>query len=379
MNCPACGAANPDDKEFCGDCGAHLDTGEMPADQAAPADAAGAVEPEEEPSSMPDSPYVETTAIPHEQYVPTPVAPPTGTYEPPSQPPAQPAYQAPQTPPAYQQPPAQTTYSTQPAYQQPPTQPSYGTPPAAPPKKKTGLIIGIVAGVILLCILGCCITLFLIPTDDETTTTDEDTIVVEAEGERGRIEISEEEGFTDSMDALTDVADQYYRGEDWWYIEIAVEDDYEEYYITPDEATYDKGVILEQRNGEWFVTDVYTVDMSQVAVEEGTGTGEEAAASDLSDEDAAALTVDAMLVAIMEGRIDDAYALTTTPLYDYDLSVLTGEYTDWEFLGVEIQEDGSAVVIFTMYWSDGTTENVGALVLLEGGTWYVSDIGSADE
>lgn len=336
MDCPACGAENPDGKEFCGDCGAHLTTGEPHEDQATPTDAPGPTEPYEEPPTLPDSPYVETTAIPHEQYAATPVAPLVASYEQPAQ-----------------------------------------TPPAPPPKKKTGLIIGIVAGVVLLCILGCCITLFLIPTDDETTSNG--TVVSEAEGERGRIEISEEEGFASSMDALTDVADQYYRGDDWWYLEIAIEDDYEEYYITPDETTYDKGVILEKRNGEWFVTDVYTVDMSQVAVEEGTGTGEGAAASDLSDEDAAAMTVDAMLVAIMEGRIDDAYALTTTPLYDYDLSVLTGEYTDWEFLGAEIQDDGSAVVIFTMYWSDGTTENVGALGVREEGTWYVSDIGSADE
>lgn len=374
MNCPACGAENPDGKEFCGDCGAHLSTGEPHEDQAPPTDAPGPTEPHEEPPPLPDSPYVETTAIPHEQYAATPVAPPVASYEQPAQtPPAQPAYQA---PPASYQAPAQPSYQAQPTYQQP-AQPTYGTPPAPPPKKKTGLIIGIVAGVVLLCVLGCCITLFLIPTDDETTTND--TVVSEAEGERGRIEISEEEGFASSMDALTDVADQYYRGDDWWYLEIAIEDDYEEYYITPDETTYDKGVIIEKRNGEWFVTDVYTVDMSQVAVEEGTGTGEGAAASDLSEEDAAAMTVDAMLVAIMEGRIDDAYALTTTPLYDYDLSVLTGEYTDWEFLGAEIQDDGSAVVIFTMYWSDGTTENVGALVVREEGTWYVSDIGSADE
>lgn len=320
MNCPACGAENPEDKEFCGDCGAHL--------------------PQE-------TPYVQATAIPHEQYAAGAVPPP--------QVPAQPAYQ-----------PAQPTYTP--------------TPPAAPPKKKTGLIVGIVAGVILLCIAGCCITLFFIPTDDETTTTDEDqnTIVVEAEGERGKIEISEERGFADSMDALTDVADQYYRGDDWWFIEIALEDDYEEYYITPDEATYDKGVILEKRDDEWFVVDVYTVDMSQVAVEEGSG-GDSTATGDLAPEDAAAMAVDAMLVAIMEGRLEDAYALTTSPLYDYDLSVLTGSYTDWEFLGAEIQDDGSAVVIFTMYWSDGTTENVGALVFQESGVWLVSDIGSADE
>lgn len=369
MKCPACGADNPDGKEFCGDCGVHLTTGAAPPEPGPPAEGPvsenvqGVLEPVEEPPAMPESPYVQSTAIPHEQYVPTPVAPPTAA-EPGYQPPAQPVYQQP----TYQPPPAQ------PAYQQP------ATPPPAPPKKKTGLIIGIVAGVVLLCLLGCCITLFFIPTDDETTTTeDENTIVVEAEGERGKIEISEEQGFASSMDALSDVADQYYRGDDWWYVEIAIEDDYEEYYITPDEATYDKGVILEKRDNEWFVTDVYTVDMSQVAVEEGTGTGDETVTTNLTPEEAAATAVDTLLLAILDGDMETAYAVTTTPLFDYDLSVLTGEYTDWEFLGAEIQEDGSAVVIFTMYWSDGTTENVGALVVLEGDTWLVSDMGSADE
>ncbi len=331
MKCPACGAENPEGKEFCGDCGARL-------------------------------PHEDATAIPHEQYAAAAVPPP------PSMPqPASPA-----------QPPAPPTYTTT----QPPAQPAYTQiPPPAPPKKKTGLVVGIVAGVILLCVMGCCITLFFIPTDDETTTTDGDgkTTVVEAEGERGKIEISEEQGFADSMDALGDVAEQYYRGEDWWYVEISLEDDYEEYYITPDETTYDKGVILEKRGDEWFVVDVYTVDMSQVAVEEGSGADTSAATSDLAPEDAAAIAVDGMLVAIMEGRLEDAYTFTTAPLYDYDLSVLTDSYTSWEFLGAEIQDDGSAVVLFTMYWSDGTTENVGALVLQEGDAWLVSDIGSADE
>lgn len=356
MNCPACGAENPEGKEFCGDCGAHL------AQDAVPAEPEGTPDPvpagdDDGHSNIPESPYVQTTAIPHEQYAAGSVP----------QPPAQQAYQAasPPAPPQYQ--------AAQPTYAQ--------ASPAAPPKKKTGLIIGLVAGVILLCVLGCCITLFFIPTDDETTTTgeDENTLVVEAEGERGKIEISEEQGFADSMDALSDVAEQYYRGEDWWYVEITLEDDYEEYYITPDEATYDKGVILEKRDDEWFVVDVYTVDMSQVAVEEGSGADTSAATSDLAPEDAAAMAVDGMLVAIMEGRLEDAYTFTTAPLYDYDLSVLTDSYTSWEFLGAEIQDDGSAVVLFTMHWSDGTTENVGALVLKEGDAWLVSDIGSADE
>ncbi|MDO8847104.1 MAG: hypothetical protein Q7W51_01775 [Coriobacteriia bacterium] len=366
MICPACGAANPEDKEFCGDCGVHLTTGEVPAaPEPGPDEAVQGVLEEPAPTSrVPESPYVQTTAIPHEQYSATPVAPPTSGYQ------QQPANEQP----AYQQ-----TPSSQPTYQQqaPSAQPTYSAPPATPPKKKTGMIIAIVAGVILLCILGCCVTLFFIP-DDETTTDDENSIVVEQEGERGRIEISEEQGFESSMDALTDVADQYYRGEDWWYVEITMEDGYEEYYITPDEATYDKGVILESRNGEWFATDVYTVDMTQVAIEEGA----DEPATDttaLTAEEAAAWTVNEMLLAIMEGRIDDAYTFTTTPLYDYDLSELTGEYTDWEFLGAEIQEDGSAVVLFTMYWSDGTTENVGALLVVGDEGWYVSDIGSADE
>jgi hypothetical protein len=315
---------------------------------------------------MPESPYVQTTAIPPEQYAAGAAPPPPVDPQYPA-PPAQPQYGA--TPP-----PVQAQYQ--------PAQPPYApAPPAAPPKKKTGLIIAIVAGVVLLLVMGCCITLFFIPTDEETTTTSEDsnTIVVEAEGERGKIEISEEQGFADSMDALGDVAEQYYRGADWWYVEIAVEDDYEEYYITPDEATYDKGVILEKRDDEWFVVDVYTVDMSQVAVEEGSGAGASAVTSDLAPEDAAAMAVDAMLVAIMDGRLEEAYSLTTTPLSGYDLSVLTGSYTDWEFLGAEIQEDGSAVVLFTMYCTDDTPENVGALVLQEGDVWLVSDIGSADE
>jgi hypothetical protein len=334
MKCPACGADNPDDKEFCGDCGVHL-TPEQTA-----AEAAG----------VPEPPYVETTAIPHEQYAaataPPPVETNQGAYQPQPQP-------------------------TQPVYQQPAYAPPPSAPPAAPPKKKTGLIIAIVAGVVLLCLLGCCITLFLIPTDDTT----DDTNVTQDDDQ---IVISAEEGFASSMDALSDVADQYYRGDDWWYLEIAIEDDYEEYYITPDETTYDKGVILEKRNGEWFVTDVYTVDMSQVAVEEGTGTTD-TDTTGMTDEEAAATAVDTLLLAIMEGRMEDAYAVTTSPLYDYDLSVLTGEYTGWEFLGAEMQEDSSVVVVFTMYWSDGTTENVGALVVPGDLAWYVSDMGSADE
>ncbi|MRS12541.1 MAG: zinc ribbon domain-containing protein [Actinobacteria bacterium] len=289
MNCPACGALNPDGKEFCGDCGAHL---------------------------------------PHDAVAAGPAA---------------------------------------------------ETPPPPPPKKKTGLIIGIAAGVLALCLLGCCITLFLIPTDDTTDTTsaDSDTIVVEAEGERGKIVIHPEQGFSDSMDALTDVADQYYRGADWWYLEIVIEGEKEEYYITPDETTYDKGVILEKRDGEWFVTDVYTVDMSQIAVEEGTDTTADTTTAS-TPEEGAATAVNALLLAMMEGRIDDAYAVSTPPMSDYDLSVFTGEFTDWEFLGADVQDDSSVVVLFTMTWSDATQSNAAAVVIEDSGAWYVSDMSDTE-
>ena len=290
MDCPACGARNPDDKEFCGDCGTHLPGAAIPAQPTPP-----------------------------QQYAPV--------------------------------------------------------PPTPPKKKRTGTIIAIVAAIILLCAFSCCMLLFVLPGDSDP---DGGDIVVEAEDGRGRIEIKEEQGFESSMKALEDVADQYYRGDEWWYLVIGEEDDYEEYYITPDEATYDKGVILEKRNEQWFVSDVYTVDMSQVAIEEGE---DEPATdtADLSDEEAAAWTVNELLLAILDGRMDDAYDLTTTPLYDYDLSELTGQYDDWEFIGAEIQNDGSVMVIVTLHWVDDTQENVAALVVAENGTWYVSDLGSADE
>ncbi|MBN1192805.1 MAG: zinc ribbon domain-containing protein [Coriobacteriia bacterium] len=299
MNCPACGAENPANQEFCDSCGAHL---------------------------------------PHE------VAPPAA---PPVEPPPIPASPSPApTPPA---------------------------PSPTPPKKKlTGPVIGIVAALVLLCALGCCIGSFALFNDDSTD--GEDTVVVDEESDRGRIEISEERGFATSMDALEDAADQYYRGDDWWYLEISTEDDYEEYYITPDEATYDKGVIIERRNREWFVTDVYTVDMSQVALQETEPTSEE----DTTPEEWAVWTVNEFMTAISEGRVDDAYALTTTPMSDYDLSALPNTYTNVEFIGAELQRDDSVIVIFTLTWEDDSTENVAATCVAENSSWYVSDMGSAD-
>lgn len=317
MKCPACGVENPEDKDFCGDCGARL-----PEEVAAPA-----------------APPAEAPA------------------------PAAPAYQAP--PPAYQTPPAG----------------AYAPPaPAAPKKKLSGPVIAIVAGVLVLCALSCCIGGFLVfkPEKPEKKTEDPTKIVVKEEPNRGKIEISKEQGFETSMDALTDVAQQYYQGEDWWYLALSEEDDQAEYYITPDETTYDKGVILERRDDEWFVTDIYTVDMSQVEVtpeEDPTTENTE----DITPEEWAAWTVNELLTALTEGRIEDAYTFTMQPLSDYDLSEFTGQIDSWEFLGAEVQDDGSVVVLWTMYWTDGTSNNVGGIVQAGDEAWYVSDMASAEE
>jgi hypothetical protein len=321
MKCPSCGAENPDGKEFCGDCGAKL--------------------PDEVPAAVPEPP-----AAP-------PVAPPPAYTPPATAPVAPPAYTAPVAPVA--------------------------PVPAAPKKKLTGPVIAIVVGVLLLCCISCGIGGLFLFKDNGKTTEDTDpkkTIVVDdKEKDRGKISISKEQGFAEPMDALSDIAQQYYKGADWWYVTIAEEDAKVEYYITPDETTYDKGIIVEKTGDEWFVTDIYTVDMTQVE----PPTTEPADETDVTPEEYAAYVVDQLLTALYEGRVDDAYAYTMQPLSDYDLSELSGQFDSWEFLGADEQDDGSVVVLLTMYWSDGTQNNVGAQCQWGDTDMYVSDMASAEE
>lgn len=108
MNCTQCGYQNPEDSRFCRQCGAPLQSQGETAPQPAPA--------------QPDPSETQTQQPP--QY----------------QPPQQEAYAPPPQPP-YNQPPQ--PYAQQPYTQQPPYQ-------GAPKKKKTGLIIGLIAGGVVL-------------------------------------------------------------------------------------------------------------------------------------------------------------------------------------------------------------------------------------
>ncbi len=322
MKCSACGAENPDGKEFCGDCGADL---------------------------TPDSPPV----VPENVEVPSPA----------------PEVVAAPTPVAAPQPVA--------AYAAP--APQYAATPAAAPKKKlTGPIVAIAAGLVLLLLLSCCIGGFLLfkkkPVKTEKTETKTE-IVVKPEIGRGEIVISKEKGFSTAMDALSDVAEQFYQGKDWWYVALNEADDRVEYYITPDETTYDKGVVIELKEGEWFSTDIYTVDMSKVKVQEDPP----ANTDDLTPEEWAAWSVNEFMIAIQEGRVDDARDLAAPPLSESDLSQIPGDWTDIEYLGAEAGETGDVAVVFTITWADGTKENAGAVVVPEGDGWYVSQLGSLDD
>lgn len=320
MKCSACGAENPDGNEFCGECGTAL----QPVSSPAVAQNAEAVPP-----------------APGVPAAPAPVA-------------------APQ-------------------YAAPAAAPQYAAAPAAAPKKKlTGPIVAIAAGLVLLLLLSCCIGGYLLlrkkPVETEKTETNTE-IVVKPEVGRGEIVISKEKGFPTAMDALADVADQFYQGKDWWYVVVTEEDNRVEYYITPDETTYDKGVVIELTDSEWFSTDVYTVDMSKVNIEKTEPTGDE----DITPEAWAAWTVNEFMVAIQEGRMDDAYDLTAPPLSDLDITQLPTDWKDIEYIGAESTEEGDVVVIFVITWEDNSTENVGALVIPGDDGWYVSDMGSADQ
>ena len=116
--------------------------------------------------------------LPDGAMTPTPQTPQPGTY--PQPPPAQPQYPQPQSPdPQYPQP-----QYPQPQYPQPGGAPygqapqgQYGQPPAIPPapKKRTGLIVGIIVGVLFLCALGGCAGLLLFASGSSSNSTDEAT------------------------------------------------------------------------------------------------------------------------------------------------------------------------------------------------------------
>lgn len=319
MKCSACGVENPDGNEFCGGCGADLTPGSPPV-------------------------------VPENVGVPSPA-------------PGAPAAPAPVAAPQYAAAPAAA--------------PQYTAPAATAPKKKlTGPIVAIAAGLVLLLLLSCCIGGYLLfrkkPVKTEKTETKTE-IVVKPEIGRGEIVISKEKGFPTAMDALADVADQFYQGKDWWYVVVTEEDNRVEYYITPDETTYDKGVVIDLQDGEWFSSDIYTVDMSKINVEKTEPTDEE-----VTPEAWAAWTVNEFMLAIQEGRTDDAYNLTAPPLSDLDITQLPTDWKDIEYIGAESTDEGDVVVIFVITWDDNSTENVAALVIPGDDGWYVSDMGSAD-
>ena len=213
--CPACGADYRPGEKFCQNCGAKLPT-EAPA---APVYAAPVKAPAAPTYETPAAP-VEAPAAPTYQAPAAPVynAPAVPMYQQPAAPvnnaPAAPAYQAPAAP-AYQQPAAPAYENKAPAapvnnapaapmYRQPaaPTyqapaapaasgfQPAPGyaqaqynpnnTPDAAPKKKKTGLIIGLIAGgVALLAIIAVVLLLVLSSSSPDSVSLSETSLSLE--------------------------------------------------------------------------------------------------------------------------------------------------------------------------------------------------------
>jgi hypothetical protein len=317
MKCPVCSVENPDGKEFCGDCGAPL---------------------------------------------PEPVAPATVEAPAPTPTPATPAAAAPAPTPA-------------PQYQPPAAAQPVAAPAASTKFKLTAPIALILAGVILLGLIGCGVGAFLIFKKPAKTVITEDPtkIVVKEEPGRGEIVIRKEKGFGTAMEALADLAEQFYKGADWYSVIVSEEDARVEYYITPDETTYDKGVVIELKDVGWLVTDTYTVDMSKIQIKEEPPKKDD----EYPPEVWAAYAVDQLLTALKEGRYDDALAMTTQPLSDTDLTQIPTNWTNIEYVGSNAQEDGNYIVIFTITWEGGTDESAGAIVMpTTDQGWLISQLGS---
>lgn len=317
MRCPVCGTEDSTPAEFCASCGAPLPR---------------ATEPQQ---ARPD-------AAPGQGPVAAPVTPP---YPVPS---------------AYPTPAAHVTADDLPVEVQ--------------ERRFKNILGAVIVGVLAVAIVGGGIAAYVLTRDKD----EKDPQVASKKEEGEKLDIRTERGFDTALDALSDAGVQYY-GEDaeWWYYPLVEEDDIAEYWLGTSDGDWERGVILEARNDEWFVSDTYTVNPQDVEPEDPAG-------DDVTAEEAAAWALNEFILAMYEGRYEDMMAVTSSPLSEFAAEELVeifapADLTDFEITGAEAYDDGTAIVAFNLGYSDGTFYEIGAICTLgDDGYYYVSDIGELE-
>lgn len=296
MDCRNCGAVMGAGDVFCGNCGAQADAG-------APA----AAEP--------------TQQMPAVTQTPPPAAQPTQVMP-----------QVTQAPPLY--PPA--TPSAHPV-----TQTAVGV--GAPVKKgpNVALIVGVVAGgLLLLALLGAALVfggLALFRSSDDPV-----VAPVESEVSTPAATAPAEGVFATALEAAqSEVPDGY-------VLELSEETDVRKvYWIGPPASEWEAIVVVEQADGGWRVAETSAFN----AAAEGFSSGDAGATE-------AQQLVTSFLTAIKEDRPGDAQKSTISPFREDPASaaVSNGEFQQFSIDSVEPRDDGTFWVYTTEVWSWGTNQ-----------------------
>ncbi|MDZ4655720.1 MAG: zinc ribbon domain-containing protein [Coriobacteriia bacterium] len=256
MECPTCGKPIGDGQAFCGECGARIEASE-------------------------------------------PVA---------ATPPAQPA---PPAPPVYNEAAYQQQYA-QPGPQQQYAQPYQQQPP---PKKKTGLIIAVLAVVFVFVVGGVVGGIFLIRSLADDTETITPPLTNDPGTDTGD-DVIPSDGYATPEDAL---AAEY--PADWVFTLQSDDDSYMIYWVGPPNSEYvDEVVVGRTADGSWVVREVIPIEMSDISGE-------------ITPEDEAVDTVKQFLNLIMQDRPLEAQQLCVSPFSEDPASA---SYSNGDFISYEI-------------------------------------------
>ncbi|MBN2247940.1 MAG: zinc ribbon domain-containing protein [Coriobacteriia bacterium] len=257
---------------------------------------------------------------------------------------------------AYEQYRQQTAGQTAPQPMAPAPQPSYAQPGVAQPapRKKTGLIIGIVAGVVLvlggLAIAGILIARNALEDAVQDIGADIEVPVTGDEGAAdGQVAPDDTPaaptGFASAAEAVTATLQEEGVGD--WVSQLYKEDSGSAVYWAgpPNSEWVSELTVFKQGDGTWIVE---RIEDLQFGGDVPMTAGEEAAT-----------VVSEFLVAIQQDRADDAHALTIEPfsLDAASASYSNGQFTAFEIVSIEEQSDGTAWVQTSETWY-GTTDSI---------------------
>lgn len=244
-----------------------------------------------------------------------------------------------------------------PAPAQPPA--AYGQASQLPKKRRTGLIIGLVIGALLLCsglgVGGYFAWKAMSDDGGDTPPAVTEPDVTEPEAPQG---------FGTAEEAL--VAELEKAGwSDWAYQLYREGETQVTYWAGPPQSEYaEEIVVTKNADGSWSVTEMKPLEFGG-DVSEGAG----------NSQDEAVMTVEQFLYAVQDDRGEDAHALTVEPFSNDAASaqVSAGMFETFEVSGAIEQSDGSYWVETIQVWS-GAEERWQYLVVATQEGYRIADL-----